>query len=82
MSFEAKKVRRDIAAWWRVDVSGRFLWDLRLAFKRDSAGEYARSDLSHAYVNMFVEFQRATAYLVGHVMAIFWPWLLIALVWK
>lgn len=33
-------------------------------------GYYPREDISHAYVNLFVEFWRETAYLGGHIVAL------------
>jgi len=68
MTFEIKKVGRLLATWWDVDVR-RFYDNLR--FARRSRAHY--EDLSHSYVNIFVELWRALAYPVGHLLAVLPP---------
>lgn len=80
MSFRVRRVRDDYRDWWIWDV-GRFWFCLTHLFSKKS-GAMARDDFSHAYINVFVEFIRASAYLWGHVFGIVLPWVLIALVWK
>lgn len=80
MGFRVRKVSEDYRDWWTWDV-GRFWYSLTHLLSKKS-GAMARDDFSHAYVNVFVEFIRASAYLGGHIMAILLPWLLLAVVWK
>ena len=37
---------------------------------------------THAFVNLFVEARRESAYLVGHVDAIAYPVIIVLLIWK
>jgi hypothetical protein len=74
MSFKLDKPRKLWLEYLDFEVS-RFTWDVRYMFDRGNMGKLARSDLSHAYVNLFVEFFRYNAYLFGHLVAFFW-WVL------
>ena len=86
MSFEVKKVWQGLKSWLEEDVS-RFLWDVvHLPFPRqfnpyDQKLRPAYKDITHAFVNIFVEFYRKNAYTLGHLMSCVWMivWALIIL---
>jgi len=86
MSFETDHVREDFRPF--VDFHWpRFLWNLNPRnLWADEPNPYdlpkmrgARSDLGHSYVNLFVEGWRASAYLVGHILAVAVPFGVLAL---
>lgn len=88
MSFEMKKAKHLLINWWTFSV-GRLRFDLspRNLYNNapnpfDDKLRGARQDLSHAYVDVFVEFIRATAYLQGHIYAILLLVIPVMVVWQ
>lgn len=81
MGFRIRKVSDQLADYWTWEV-GRFWFALTHLLSGGENGRMAREDIGHAYINLFVEGWRALSYLMGHLLGIFLPWLLIALVWK
>jgi hypothetical protein len=87
MSFEPNKVVR---AWntYRDLVIPRFLFNINpFNLYRNEPNPYdlpkmrsVRQDLAHSYVDLFVEGVRASAYGLGHVLAVLAPLVLLALV--
>lgn len=87
MSFETNKVVR---AWstYRDMVIPRFLFNINpVNLYSNELNPYdlpkmrsARQDLAHSYVDLFVEGIRASAYGLGHVLAVLVPFGLLALV--
>ena len=69
MSFELQKVK---AIFPDMKVHVQRFWDDLVMFWDNAE---ARADLSHAYVNIFVEWFRVTAYTVGHIVS----WVLVPL---
>ena len=81
MSFRPMKVLQQLKDWWVIDV-GRLIEDVRCLFVGGPLQNRAREDLSHAYVNVYVEGVRASAYLVGHVLAIGIPVYGLYCIWR
>jgi len=74
MSFEIKKVSNNLRNWWFFSM-GRFRFNLNNLVSNapnpyDQKLRPARTDLSHSYVDLFVELTRSSAYLIGHVLAV------------
>lgn len=77
--FEVRKVRTQLSFWWHIHV-GRFIRAVK-GLKSNAPmtnGRTARQDITHAYVNVYVEGIRAVAYGLGHVLAVAVPLLVIA----
>lgn len=68
MSFEVMKGVEEIGAAFNKSVV-RIYTDIKTRNFRD---------LSHAYVDLYVETWRASAYFIGHVLAVFVPLAIIA----
>lgn len=81
MGFRIGKVADSLRDFWIWEV-GRFWFALTHLLSRSHNGTLARRDITHAYVNVFVEFFRAAAYLLGHVVAVLLPLVIIASIWK
>jgi hypothetical protein len=87
MSFEPSKVAR---AWstYRDTVLPRFLFNIKpgnLWYNEPNPYDLpkmrpAREDLGHSYVDLFVEGIRASAYGVGHLLAVLAPFGLLAII--
>jgi hypothetical protein len=90
--FELSKVKEQLLMWRKLHWN-RFVWNCRPynLWYNDVGNPYlyaqgkertAREDWAHSYVNLFVEFQRDTAYLVGHITMLIPPALIIGgIVW-
>jgi hypothetical protein len=74
MSLNKSHIRKDIQ-------SGKTAWS-RFSFnvKHLLNEKEARSDIIHSYVNLYVEGIRASAYIVGHIVALIIPLAFIALI--
>ena len=72
MGFRLDKVKHN---WdmWRTFVLGRFMFDLKHLWSNapnpfDDRLRPARVDITHAWMDLFVEGVRMNAYLIGHVI--------------
>jgi len=88
MSFEMQKVKHLLKNWYNMscarfghNIDLKNLWN-NTPNPYDEKLRGARQDLSHSYVDLFVELIRATAYLQGHVIALLVIVLPIMVVWQ
>lgn len=75
MSFRIDRCKREFKVWWDYDVARLWYNLTHLRSKEPSPHSHAGldtplSDLSHSYVNLFVELFRGNAYLLGHLVAV------------
>lgn len=88
MSFEPSRVREDFTDWrylhWNrfvFDINPYNLWyNLENPYDLSGKKRTARQDITHSYVNLFVEGVRSSSYLVGHGLAVLFPFAVLALI--
>jgi hypothetical protein len=87
MSFETDRITRDWLGFRDFHLP-RFLFNINpLNLWYNNVNPYdvdkyrpAREDLTHSYVNLFVEGWRAAAYTGGHLLAVLVPFGLLAII--